>query len=399
MFRLVYTSKLGNRKEHILAFLTLHHFNNNIVEGHKILSDRIINTVSKALDWNILIISLERADFASLKNEIPYRELAPRYIDWFTGTVKLFNILESMNASVIHILAYNKVFPILFESITRARRRRIVAHLYFHPTAFRDFKHFPLKLLLKLNLFDKIITTSKTLKEYLIKNLDLPDEHVEYIPPIIPEGFFEFDYIASRDFVFQVRRRYGLNENDFVIAYIGHIIPQRGIFELIMAFKEAIKCNSSLKLLISHSNIVFEDLSVNYLYMLKRIIEKYNLQNKIILTGKQDLKTLYISSDILFLGFRESFYFTYPPLVVCEAMAAGVPFILRYSTLVKELFTNIPPVPVYRDVGELVNILCSLSDGGLSLYSVSKTLKEIALSNYHPRVVTPKLLEAYHKLV
>jgi len=400
MFRLVYTHRLGNYKEHTLAFLTLHYFNNNIVEGHKILSDRIINTISKVLDWNILIISLERVGFTSLKNEVPYWELPPPYIDWFTNTVRTFDILKSMNTSIIHILAYNKVFPALLNGVTRTRRKRIVAHLYYHPTAFRDFKYFPQRLLLKLDLFDEVITTSKTLKEYLTKNLDLPDERVQFIPPIIPEDFFfEFDYIASRDLTSQIRRKYGLNESDFIITYVGHIIPQRGVFELVMAFKEAIKCNSSLKLLISHSNIVFKDFSVNYPYLLKKIIEKYNLQNKVVLLGKQDLKTLYTLSDILFFGFKESFYFTYPPLVVCEAMVAGVPFILRSSTLVNELFTSTPPVPVYNNIDQLIDILCSMPDRNLELYSTSRTLKEIALSNYHPSVVTSKLLRTYYMML
>jgi len=272
MLRLVYTHKPGSREERTLVFLTLHYFNNNITEGHKILSDRIINTVSKVLDWNILIISLERASLTSLKNEVSFQELIPRYMDWFTNTVRVFNILKSMNTSIVHILAYNKVFPALFNCVTKSRSK-IAAHLYYHPAAFRDFKYFPQKLLLKLNLFDKIIVTSKALREYLTKNLDLPDERVQLIPPIVPEDFFKFDYVASRDLASQMRRKYGLNENDFIVTYIGHIIPQRGVFELVRAFKEAIKCNSSLKLLISHSNIVFKDFSISYPYLLKKLLK------------------------------------------------------------------------------------------------------------------------------
>ena len=115
--------------------------------------------------------------------------------------------------------------------------------------------------------------------------------------------------------------------------------------------------------------------------------------------GKQDLKTLYTLSDILFFGFKESFYFTYPPLVVCEAMAAGVPFILSSSTLVNELFTGAPPVPVYNNIDQLIDILCSMPDRNLELYSTSRTLKEVALSNYHPSVVTSKLLRTYYTIL
>jgi glycosyltransferase involved in cell wall biosynthesis len=122
---------------------------------------------------------------------------------------------------------------------------------------------------------------------------------------------------------------------------------------------------------------------------------RYGLEKKVVLIGKKDLQELYTLSDILFFGFREGFYFTYPPLVVCEAMAAGVPFILRSSMLVSEVFENTPPVPLYGNVDQLVDILCGLPGKSTSLHATSKTLKEIATMNYHPSVVTSKLLKVY----
>jgi len=392
MYQIVYFHR-DRKEEKTIAFLTSYHFNNKITEGHKILSDRIIDAISRLIDWNVLVISLERMDFGEKIGNMNYHEISPRYVDWLTNTIKIFHLLRSVD--IVHLLAYNKLFPALLNNLTTIRRRKMIAHLYYHPLAFRDPRYLSIEFLLKLQMFDTIITTSKALKEHLAERPPLLSGDVFFVPPLIPEELFRFDYAFSREISPQVKKKYGLSEDDFVVTYIGHIIPQRGIFELIKAFKDASKCDSSLKLVISHSGIIFKDLPIDYLTLLRRLITKYNLERKVVLISKRDLSELYTLSDILFFGFRESFYFTYPPLVVCEAMAAGVPFILRSSTLVREIFESSPPIPVYSDINQLAEVLCRLPGKSSSLLIASKTLKEIAVMNYHPNVVTSKLLKVY----
>jgi glycosyltransferase involved in cell wall biosynthesis len=395
MYQLIYTRRIRNGRK-TLVFLTSHYFNNKITEGHKILSDRIINATSRAIDWNILVISLERTDLRENTHSIHYREINPRYIDWLSSTIKGFFSLRFLeSADILHILAYNKIFPSLINKVTTTGRPKVIVHLYYHPLAFRELRYLPIKLLSRFQLFNAILTTSKALKEFITNYLSSSNDSIFYIPPLVPEDLFRFSYISSREMSPQIKEKYGLGENDFVITFIGHIIPQRGAFELVKAFKEASACDSSLKLVISHSGIVFRDFRVDYLTLLKRLIMRYGLEKKVVLIGKKDLQELYTLSDILFFGFREGFYFTYPPLVVCEAMAAGIPFILRSSMLVKEIFENTPLVPVYSNIEQLVNILCGLPGKSTSLRVISKNLKEKAIANYHPSAVISKLLKLY----
>jgi glycosyltransferase involved in cell wall biosynthesis len=240
-----------------------------------------------------------------------------------------------------------------------------------------------------------VLTTSNTLKDFLLKKLALSDEIIRVIPPIVPQEFFEFDYWLSRKLTPELRRIYGLTESDFVVSYVGHVIPQRGIFELLRAFKEVSKLNPYLKLVISYPNIIFKDLSLDYLTMLRRIIEKYALKEKVLIIGKQDLKKLYTISDILFFGFSDSFYFTCPPLVICEAMAAGMPFIIKSSSLIEELFGNEAPVPVYQHTNELIDILYGIASNQQTLLRISKKVKDIAEKFFSPRSVITKLNNAY----
>jgi glycosyltransferase involved in cell wall biosynthesis len=393
MYQVVYFYKAGKEKKTTLALLTSHYFNDKITEGHKILSDRIIDMVGKSVDWNVLIVSLERYDLKEKVSGISYHEISPRYMDWLANAIWSFNILKSVN--IIHLLAYNKIFPVLLDRFTSMKKHKIIAHLYYHPLAFRDPKYLPIKLLSKLQMFDAIITTSKALRERLVTYSPSFYDRVHFIPPLVSEDFFQFDYISSRELTPQMKKKYGLNENDFVVSYAGHIIPQRGIFELVTAFKEASKCNSSLKLVISHSDIVFKDFSIDYLTLLRRLITKYNLEKRVVVMGKQDLRTFYTLSDLLFFGFKDSFYFTYPPLVVCEAMASGVPFILRSSPIIKELFTDRAPIYVYHHTNELVDILCEIAENRQRLYTISKILKNNARM-FFPENVIRKLIEIYY---
>jgi glycosyltransferase involved in cell wall biosynthesis len=399
LLRLAYSFNPEKKANVTVAFLTANYFNNKISEGHKVLSDRIIDVVRGSTDWNVYIYSLEKPIEA--ERDLPYREITPSLREWFSSSIRIISFLNSTDIDLIHILAFNKVFPTLLDLITHywQKSHKKIVHLYYHPNAFKDLKYKPIELLIRTKIFDMVLTTSYTLKDFLLKKLALSDEVIRVIPPIVPQKFFEFDYWSSRKLTLKLRRIYGLTESDFVILYIGHVIPQRGVFELLKAFKEASKLNPYLKLVISYPNIIFKDLSLDYLTIFRRMVEKYALKDKVLIIGKQDLSKLYTISDILFFGFRDSFYFTYPPLVVCEAMATGMPFILRRSSLVKELFNDNPPVPVYNTLDELENILCDLTNKTSSLINVSKILKGLAIERYHPRDISAKLINLYSELV
>jgi glycosyltransferase involved in cell wall biosynthesis len=81
--------------------------------------------------------------------------------------------------------------------------------------------------------------------------------------------------------------------------------------------------------------------------------------------------------------------------VVCEAMASGVPFILRSSPIIKELFTDRAPIYVYHHTNELVDILCEIAENRQRLYTISKILKNNARM-FFPENVIRKLIEIYY---
>lgn len=397
--KLIYKDCRSNKKTNLrIAFLTHNYFNDSVIEGHRILSKRFIDTILTK-DVSSLIFSLETIQNTT-RDFLPSLELTARFRDWFIYTIKIFEKLKEYDVDFIHILSYNKFFPTLLNKLRLLQKEdhKIIAHLYYHPKGFENIWYKPTKLLLRVKLFDAILTTSISLKKYIIEELDLAKKPVFYVPPVIPKEYFDFDYHFSRIIAPKYKEKFGLEEKHFVISYIGHIIPHRGVFELLKAFSKASNFNNDLRLIISHTNVIFKDLSLDYLSILNRMIKKYGLENKVLIIGKQDPITLYNSSDILFFGFDDSFYFTYPPLVICEAMAAGMPFILKHSSLINELFEGKNTVLVYHDTNELVEMLSNLTDDNDSLCDFSAEIKKRAIRMFSPEAFISRIFTIYSQL-
>lgn len=396
--KLIYKYYKSNEKTKLsIAFLTHNYFNDSVIEGHRILSKRFIDTILTK-DVNSLIFSLETIQNMA-RDFLLSQEITARFQDWFIYTIKIFEKLNEHDVDFIHILSYNKFFPTLLNKLRLLQKKdyKIIAHLYYHPRGFENVWYKPTKLLLRVNLFDTILTTSISLKKYITEELGLTKNPVFYVPPVVPKEYFDFDYHLSRTIMPKYKEKFGLNEKHFVILYIGHIIPHRGVFELLKAFSKASNFNDNLRLIISHTNVVFRDLSLDYLSILNRMIKRYGLEHKVLIIGKQNPIALYNSSDVLFFGFDDSFYFTYPPLVICEAMAAGMPFILKHSSLINELFERKDNILVYHDINELIEILLNLADND-SLCDFSAEIKKRAKRMFSPETFISRVFTIYSQL-
>jgi len=397
---IVYSLEPRNMGDMSVAFLTLDYFNDNVIEGHRILSKRIIDVVKRNTSLSTCIFSLETARHLLPQEKIHFSRLVPSVWEWMISTYKIFEKLKTINVDIVHLLSYNNVFPALLNKLTPLRSKgfKIIAHIYYGPDAFKLLQYKFTELLLLTKSFDAVITTSKLLKEFLIKRAKLTDKMTFYIPPIVPKKFFDFDYNSSRSSTGKYRKLFGLKEDDFVISYIGHITPQRGVFELLKAFNKALGSNNRLRLIISPTNIVYQDLRLDYLSILEMLIKKYGLNHRVLIVEKQDPIRLFAMSDVLFLGFDKTFFFTFPPLIACEAMASGMPFILKQSPLVYELFSTEKSLPIYKDLDELADIILDLAGNKNRLYDISLRVKAEAVRKFMPKQIVSRLLKVYMSL-
>lgn len=129
----------------------------------------------------------------------------------------------------------------------------------------------------------------------------------------------------------KLKRELNINETDFVFIFVGRIVGDKGINELIAAFEKLSKENEQVKLLLVGP---FEE-ELDPLQEKTKAILKNNKQ--IISVGYQNDVRLYfaISNVLVFPSYREGF-----PNVVMQAGAMGLPSIVSDINGCNEIIKN-----------------------------------------------------------
>ena len=172
-----------------------------------------------------------------------------------------------------------------------------------------------------------------------------------------------------------LRNELGLSQNDFVFIFVGRLVKDKGINELVSAFKQIISESNhpTLKLLLVGS--MEEDLDP----LLPETMKEIESNNNIISVGFQkDVRHYFAISHVLaFPSYREGF-----PNVVMQAGAMGLPAIVSDINGCNEIIEenkNGMIVPVKDEV-----ILKNMMQSILSNHSKYKSMAE----NARPMIVT-----------
>ena len=155
----------------------------------------------------------------------------------------------------------------------------------------------------------------------------------------------------------KVRIQYGIEKDDIVLFFMGWLYEFSGLREV--ALELAKVKDSNLKLLIVGEGDVFNEL--------QKIREKYNLQNRVILTGKkpyQEIPSFIAASDICLLpAYNNEVMRHIVPIKLYEYMAMGKPVIsTKLPGVVKEfaydngvVYVNRPEEVVKKAAELIVN--------------------------------------------
>ena len=160
------------------------------------------------------------------------------------------------------------------------------------------------------------------LKQIIIKNSFCEDSKLKVLCNGSSNGIDTHYYSNTsfkNDSISMLRQDNGIKKSDFVFIFIGRLVGDKGINELVMAFVLLKKQYTDIKLLLVGQNEhILDSLEPNTIYMIKKCLD-------IIDTGFQDdvRPFLSISNAFVFPSYREGF-----PNVVMQAGAMGLPSIV-----------------------------------------------------------------------
>lgn len=201
-----------------------------------------------------------------------------------------------------------------------------LVHTYH--TMYEDYTHYITK-----GYFDK---SSKKIVEYLTlfycdktaselivptkKAYDLfkekyqVDRNIHIIPTGIELERFYKENIDQKKLE-QIRKKVGLQENDFVAIFIGRLAQEKNVIFLLDVMKKLVSKCPNLKMLLVGDGPDYEEY--------QKVIKQYEINDQVIMTGKvawEEVPYYYHLSDIFFTASHTETQ----GLTVIEAMASGV---------------------------------------------------------------------------
>lgn len=195
----------------------------------------------------------------------------------------------------------------------------------------------------------------------------------------------------TEDVLYRASKLRECNQNEIVFIFIGRIVRDKGISELITAFDQLSSEYRNVKLLLVGR---FEDKLDPVEPNIKRIIKEHT---KICYMGFQnDVRPYLAASDVLILpSYREGF-----PNVVLQAGAMGLPCIVTDISGCNEIILNnrngliIPK----QDVKALYLAMKYLVDHPLLISNMSVNSRDLIVSRYLRSDVLQATLEMYKSL-
>lgn len=174
--------------------------------------------------------------------------------------------------------------------------------------------------------FGKYITVSNYIARRLICNGTVDSQKIAVLPNCYDEKSMEVKFTKE-----QIRERYKLLSDDFVFVYWGRLLPQKGVYELLKAFKklssEMLNSNVNLKLLIVGNASFGYGTYSDYDHKLEELCKDNALKDKIHFTGfvpHDEIGSILSACDV---GVIPSIWDDPAPLTVFEGMSKGLPLI------------------------------------------------------------------------
>ncbi|MDY3351697.1 glycosyltransferase family 4 protein [Riemerella anatipestifer] len=188
----------------------------------------------------------------------------------------------------------------------------------------------------------------------------------------------------------QLKQDLNIQDTDFVFVFVGRLVGDKGINELVAAFKQFDVENTKL-LLVGAEERNLDPLKEDTIYEIE------NNKNIIAVGYQADVRPYFAIADALvFPSYREGF-----PNVVMQAGAMGLPSIVSDINGCNEIIVNNKNgviVPV-KNVGSLGQVMQSIVEDNNFYLRLKENSREMVVGRYQQKVVWEALLQEYKQLL
>ena len=241
----------------------------------------------------------------------------------------------------------------------------------------------------------KVYPNSKGLEQFILENNYTKAEKIKVIANGSSNGIdtSHFDpQNHSQQQKQNLRNELDIHEEDFVFIFVGRLVGDKGINELVKAFKNLKFKIQNLKLLL------VGPLESDSDPLLPETLKEIKNNSSIITTGFQnDVRPYFSISDALaFPSYREGF-----PNVVMQAGAMGLPSIVTDINGCNEIIKDgkngmiIPP----KNTDLLKKAMIKLIEDTELYNSLKSNARKMITSRYEQKIVWQALLEEYRTLL
>ena len=252
---------------------------------------------------------------------------------------RLAHVIKKMNLDVIH--THTEFSLGIFGRIMAKELNLPIVHTYH--TIYEDYTHYIMKLKLldqRAKAFARMVSKvcCNTVEEVIVPTEKTKDLLLNYEVHqkinVVPTGIDLYKFnpsLYSKEEILQLRKSYGIKEEEKVLLYLGRISPEKNVREILEAMPEFMKQHEDVKFVIVGSGPEKENLEA--------YVKQIQLDHRIIFTGPQpwDIIGKFYQLGDVFVSASTS---ETQGLTYIEAMAAGLPVVARQDPCLEDILEN-----------------------------------------------------------
>jgi len=332
-----------------------------------------------------------------LDTMVPWRELGWRINNLIPLYVKTWQIIKNDSKIVLHVSAPTPVTkPLSVSEVGRRLNKPIVIDLH-DPWSADPYSHHLVPFLQTqimkhvINSADHIVVAHTALLK-LVRSI-AKDKPVDLVPNCVDTELFK-----PKPRNKSIAKGIGINEDDFVVAFSGHIVDDKGLDVLVRAARTVNQKHRNVKYLVVGDGPARKQV--------ESLVEKLDLRGIFRFTGYVSQETVveYLSlGDVCVAPYKPAAWFKVSlpetPLKVVEYMALGKPVIMsRISDENAISWSGGGLLVRPNQASELASTIASLIEDRKLMNAMSKKGRKYAEENLSWIKIARRLVEIYQSL-